>query len=77
MVDLPAPFGPQEAEDLAPPNLEVEIEQPVPGPVVLGQPCGADRRCLQGQKYRPRWKNPVAAASGVIDTSGDNGRNTL
>ena len=42
VVVLPAPFGPEESEDLAAPDLQVEVLDGVHGAVMLGEPLGQD-----------------------------------
>ena len=46
VVDLPAPFGPEEPENLAAPDVEVEVEEPVPLAVVLRQARDPDRELV-------------------------------
>ena len=71
MVVLPEPFGPEVAEDLAAPHLEVEVFQPARGPegpgaaIELREPAGADRQVRIGyvrQADRPIKTLPVCNA---------------
>ncbi len=50
---LPAPFGPQEAEDLAATDLEIDPADCLNLPVMLDEPLGAQRDAGVGQRSRP------------------------
>ena len=67
VVDLPAPFGPEEAEDLATFDLQIELEKPASRAVVLGEALCAYRRVVIFAAFPPRqrmWPRSVASVEG-------------
>ena len=66
-VDLPAPFGPEEAEDLAAPNVEGQVGQRSHRAVVLRQRVSADDRvrwrALHGADRSARSTRRASASS--------------
>ena len=66
VVVLPAPFGPEQAEDLAAADVEVDAAD---GPAVAErppEPDGAQREVRSTGRMRPRPKSRVSTAGGAL-----------